>query len=45
MKGRLKADPSFKCNACTNNINTISQDDSEVIMGNGKFEVVDSFRY
>ena len=44
IKGRLKADPSFKCNACTNII-AISQYDPEVIMGNDKFEVVDSFRY
>ena len=42
IKGRLKADPFFKCNECTNNI-TISQDDPEVIIGNDKFEVVDSF--
>ena len=42
IKGRLKADPSFKCNACTNNIITIPQDDPEVIIGNNKFEVVDS---
>ena len=28
-----------------NNIITISQDDPEVIIGNDKFEVVDSFRY
>ena len=45
IKGRLKADPSFKCDACTNNIMTISQDDPEVIIGNDKFEVVDSFHY
>ena len=45
IKGRLKEDPSFKCNACTNNIMTISQDDPEVTIGNDKFEVVDSFRY
>ena len=44
IKGRLKADPSFKCNACTNNI-TISPYDPEVIVGNDKFEVVDPFRY
>ena len=30
IRGRLKADPSFKCNACINNIMTISQDDTEV---------------
>ena len=42
---RLKADPSFKCNACTNNNKTISQQDSEVIIGNDKFEVVHSFCY
>ena len=41
----LKADPSFKCNASTNNIITISQIDPEVIIANDKFEVVDSFRY
>ena len=45
IKGRLKADPSFKCDACTNNIMTISQDDPEVIIGNDKFEAVHSFRY
>ena len=45
IKGSLKADPSFKCNACTNNIMTISQDGPEVIIGNDKFEVVDSFHY
>ena len=42
VKGRLM--PAM-CNACTNNIITISQDDPEVIMGNDKFEVVDSFGY
>ena len=41
----LKADLSSKCNACTKNIITISQDDPEVIIGNDKFEVVDFFRY
>ena len=45
IKGRLKADPSFKCNACTNNISTISQDNPEVIIGNDKFEEVYSFSY
>ena len=45
IKGRLKADPYFKCNACINNIMTISQDDTKVIIGNDKFEVVDSCRY
>ena len=35
IKRRLKADPSFKCYACTNNI-TISQDDPEKISGNDK---------
>ena len=45
IKGSLKADQSFKCNACTNKIMTISQDDPEVIIGNVKFEVVDLFRY
>ena len=45
IKGRLKADPSFKCNASTNNIIKISQDDLEKIIGNDNFEVVDSFRY
>ena len=44
IKGKLKADPSFKCTACTNNM-TIFQDDPEVIIGNDKFEVVGSFRY
>ena len=44
IKGRLKAGPSFKCNACTNSI-TISQDDLEVIIGIDKLEVVDSFHY
>ena len=44
IKGWLMADASFKCNACTNNM-TISQDDPEVIIGNDKFEVVDSFHY
>ena len=44
IKERLKADPSFKCNACTNSI-TISQDDLEVIIGIDKLEVVDSFHY
>ena len=43
-KGRIKEGPSFKCNACTNNIK-ISQDDPEVIIRNDKFEVVDSFCY
>ena len=42
---RLKADPSFKCNACNNNTITISQDDAEEIIGNDKFEVLDSFCY
>ena len=42
IRGRLKAYPSFKCNACTNNIITISQDGQEVIIGNYKFEIVDS---
>ena len=41
----LKADPSFKYNACTDYIITISQDDPEVIIGNDKFEIVDSFYY
>ena len=45
IKGRLKTDPSFKCNTCTNNIMTISQDDPEVIIGNDQFEVVDCFCY
>ena len=45
IKGRLKADPSLKCNSCTNNIMTIFQDDPVVIIGNDKFEVIDSFRY
>ena len=44
QSGRLWADTSFKCNACTNNM-TISKDDPKVIIGNDKFEVVDSFRY
>ena len=44
IKGRIKEGPSFKCNACTNNIK-ISQDDPEVIIRNDKFEVVDSFCY
>ena len=44
IKKRPKADPSFKHNACINNM-TISQDNPEVIIGNDKFEVVDSFRY
>ena len=42
---KVKGRSSFKCNACTNNIMTISQDDPEVIIGNDKFEVVDSFHY
>ena len=41
----FKADPSFKCSACTNNIITVSQGDPEVISRNDKFEVVDSFHY
>ena len=41
MKGRLKADPSFQCNACTENVMRISEDDPEMIIGNHKF--VDSF--
>ena len=45
IKGRLKVDPSFKCNAYTNNIITISHGDPEVIIRNDKFEVVDSFCY
>ena len=45
IKPRLKADASFNCNTCTNNIITFSQDDPEVIIGNDRFEVVDSFRY
>ena len=45
LKGRLKADPSFKCNVCTNNIITIFQDDTEVIIGNDKFQLVDYFHY
>ena len=45
IKERLKADPSFKCNACTNNTITISQDDAEEIIRNDKFEVLDSFCY
>ena len=45
IKERLKTDPSFKRDACTNNIMAISQDDPEVIIENDKFEVVDSFRY
>ena len=45
IRARFKIDPSFKCNACTNNIITISQDDPEVIIGNDKFEMVDSFCY
>ena len=44
IKGRLKADQSFRCNACTNNM-TISQDDPEVITGNDKFELVGLFCY
>ena len=35
IKERLKADLSFKCTACTNNM-TISQDDPEVMIGNDK---------
>ena len=42
IKGRLKADPSFKCSACTNNI-TISQDDPEKIIRNDKSKVVRDF--
>ena len=45
IKGKLNADPSFKCNVCTNNISTKSQEISEVIIDNIKFEEVDSFRY
>ena len=45
IKERLKADQSFKCNACNNNIIIISHDDSEVIIGYDKFEVADSFLY
>ena len=45
IKGRLKADPSFKYNACTNNIIILSQDDPEEINGNDEFEVVDSLAY
>ena len=45
IKRRIKKDPSFMCNASTNNVMTISQDDPEVIIGNDKFEVVDSFCY
>ena len=43
IKGRLKADPSFQCNACTDNMMAISQNDPERIIGNDKF--VDSFFY
>ena len=42
VKGRVMP---VMCNACTNNIITISQDDPEVVIGNDKFEVVDSFGY
>ena len=42
IKGRLKADPSFKSGACTNNI-TISQDDPEKIIRNDKSKVVRDF--
>ena len=45
IERRLKADPSFRCKTCTNNIITISQDDPEVIIRNDKFEVADSFCY
>ena len=45
IKGKLKADPSFQCNVCTTNISTKSQEFSEVIIDNIKFEEVDSFRY
>ena len=36
---KVKGRSSFKCNACTNNIMTISQDDPEVIIGNDKFVI------
>ena len=45
IKGRLKADPSFQCNACTNKIMAISQDDTKLVIGNDMFEEVDSFHY
>ena len=43
--GRLKADASFKCNASTSNIMTISLDDPDAIIGNDQFEVADFFHY
>ena len=45
IKGRLKAEPSFKCNASTNNMIGISQDNPAVIIKNDRFEEIDSFSY